>query len=65
MSAKKFYIYDPCLVGYVGRSTDTKPSNADADTNIPFGSLYLETDTNLLYVFGSTDGWCQWRNFST
>ena len=63
MSYKRFYIFDPTLVGFVGRSTDTKPTSTDV--NIPFGSSYMETDTQFLYIYGSTGGWVQWRNFST
>lgn len=36
----------PSLKEFIGKSTDTKPTEA-----IPNGSMYLEMDTKKLYVF--------------
>lgn len=57
---KKFYLFDPTLVAYIGTSTGTK-----SVTGIPYGSRFYESDTQIEYMFGSTGGWVKWWTHST
>ena len=41
----------------IGLSTDTKPT-----TDIPNGSVFIETDTAKIYLFNKTSG--QWVQFA-